>query len=194
MSHKKNVKLFMVLIGCKPIGRHTEQHDIFFGIGVSLQSLVPEINKFWPEAANQWHIDAWREVNSVHGFSIHIEERSHLAKAHQTDEVNHLFFINLGGYKEHEFEEFHFKFLCVANNLEQAKVSAKKIGFYKSTGFKGATSHIDDRYGIDIDDAFQIEDLLSDHDKKNYQVKISADLNLTNDKIHLGYLPIEKIV
>lgn len=191
---KNHVKLFMVLIGCKPIGRHTEQHDIFFGIGVSLQSLVPAINKFWPEAANQWHIDAWREVNSVDGFSIHIEERNHGTIVHRLNEANYLFFINLGGYKEHEFEEFHYKFLCVANNLEQAKVSAKKISFYKSNRFKGATSHIDDRYGIDIDDAFHLEDLLVAKDKERYQVKISTELNLTKDKIHLGYLPIEKIV
>jgi Domain of Unknown Function (DUF1543) len=194
MSQEKNLKLFMVLIGCKPVGRHTEQHDIFFGIGVSLSSLVPAINHFWPEALDQWHIDAWREVSSVDGFSILIEERNRVAKMHETKEDNHLFFINLGGYKEHEFEEFHFKFLCVANNLEKAKVKAKKIGFYKSTGFKGATSHIDDRYGIDIDDAFQIEELLSDNDKENYQVKILADLNLKKDTIHLGYLPIKKLV
>ena len=156
----------MVLIGCKPKGRHTEQHDIFFGIGVSLKSLIPAIDNFWPEAANQWHIDAWREVNSVNGFSIDIVERDNAIKTPQSEEANHLFFINLGGYKKDEFEEFHFKFLCMAKNIEQAKLRAKENGFYKNTGFKGATSHIDDRYGIDVDDAFQVEELLSDSHKK----------------------------
>ena len=44
------MKLFMVLIGCKPNGRHTEQHDIFFGIANELRELIPQFNSFWPEA------------------------------------------------------------------------------------------------------------------------------------------------
>jgi hypothetical protein len=43
-------KLFMLLLGCKPLGRNTEQHDIFFGIADSLPELKPEILNFWPEA------------------------------------------------------------------------------------------------------------------------------------------------
>ncbi|MEP6700612.1 MAG: DUF1543 domain-containing protein, partial [Bacteroidota bacterium] len=30
-------KLFMLLIGCKPLGRNIEQHDIFFGIGETIK-------------------------------------------------------------------------------------------------------------------------------------------------------------
>ncbi|MGN6440105.1 MAG: DUF1543 domain-containing protein [Agriterribacter sp.] len=33
----------MLLLGCKPAGRHTEQHDVFFGIGASLKDLIPDI-------------------------------------------------------------------------------------------------------------------------------------------------------
>jgi len=40
------LKLFMLLLGCKPPGRHTEQHDVFFGIARSLRDLVPEIQAF----------------------------------------------------------------------------------------------------------------------------------------------------
>ena len=42
------LKLYMLLLGCKPPGRHTEQHDIFFGIAAELRDLVPEIQQFWP--------------------------------------------------------------------------------------------------------------------------------------------------
>jgi len=55
------LKLFMVLLGCKPEGRHIEQHDIFFGIGYNLKELVPAMKEYWP--GGRIHIDAWREVN-----------------------------------------------------------------------------------------------------------------------------------
>jgi hypothetical protein len=34
-----------------------------------------------------------------------------------TPSLAQLFFINLGGYKENEFEEYHYKMLAVANKL-----------------------------------------------------------------------------
>ncbi|WP_325645076.1 DUF1543 domain-containing protein, partial [Chitinophaga sp.] len=44
------LKLFMVVLGCTLEGRHTEQHDVFFGIGNQLSDLVPDMKAFWPEA------------------------------------------------------------------------------------------------------------------------------------------------
>ena len=54
-------KLFMLLVGCKPPGRSTEQHDIFFDIGTDLKSLVPHIRDYWPEGGEKLHVDAWRQ-------------------------------------------------------------------------------------------------------------------------------------
>jgi Domain of Unknown Function (DUF1543) len=62
-------KLYMLLLGCRPEGRHTEQHDVFFHIGESLESLIPAIVEFWPEAKGKIHVDAWREVTRVGDFS-----------------------------------------------------------------------------------------------------------------------------
>jgi hypothetical protein len=42
-----DLKLFMVIIGCTPTGRFTEQHDVFFGIGKTLRELVPQMQAFW---------------------------------------------------------------------------------------------------------------------------------------------------
>ena len=66
-----SLKLYMLLIGCKPPGRHTEQHDIFFGVGEELRDLVPGIKTFWPQPG-KIHLDAWREVSQVDGFDISI--------------------------------------------------------------------------------------------------------------------------
>jgi hypothetical protein len=38
-----------------------------------------------------------------------------------------LFFINLGGYKENEFEEYHYKMLAVANKLPWQLKNLKQL-------------------------------------------------------------------
>ncbi|WP_317129734.1 hypothetical protein [Flavobacterium gawalongense] len=50
--------------------------------------------------------------------------------------------------------------LSVAESLGLASKNAKTTTFYKHYGFKGATSHIDDKYGIDVDDIYNIDDIL----------------------------------
>jgi hypothetical protein len=104
-----------------------------------------------------------------------------------------LFFINLGGYKENEFEEFHYKMLTVSIDKGVAIQKAKQTAFYKHTGFKGAVSHIDDKYGIDVDDIYEIEDILSSHLKEQYSIQITKAENEKEDELHLGYLKIDKL-
>src|ERR1044072_308467 len=123
-----SVKLFMLLLGCKPKGRHTEQHDIFFGIGANLKDLAPSITSFWPEPP-KIHIDAWREVTQVGGYNIQILPRQ---EAQETTPEK-LFFLNLGGYKANEFDEFHYKMLVVCHSLDEAKKQAYKTAFFKHT-------------------------------------------------------------
>ena len=185
------LKLYMVMLGCKPEGRFTEQHDIFFGIGKSLKELIPQMKTFWPEAKGKIHIDAWREVTVVDDFSIEIV----LNKATSESVLENLFFINLGGYKENEFEEYHYKILTIAENLSSASKNAKATTFYKHCGFKGATSHIDDKYGIDVDDIYNVADILSEHYKELYSLKITKIKTFfTEYHLHIGYLKLDKIV
>ncbi|HWJ27149.1 MAG TPA: DUF1543 domain-containing protein, partial [Flavisolibacter sp.] len=115
MDH--SVTLFMVLLGCKPKGRNTEQHDIFFGFGKDLKNLKGQINAFWPDAGEKIHIDAWREVNTVGSYQIKVRLKDHKQPPSQG---HRLFFINLGGYKREEFEEYHYKMLVVAEDKGQA--------------------------------------------------------------------------
>jgi hypothetical protein len=179
----------MLLLGCRPKGRHTEQHDIFFSIGNSISDLITAINAFWPEVKGNIHIDAWREVTHADGYKISVIPRG------QTSQKagEHLFFVNLGGYKEHEFEEYHYKVLIVAKTLDEAKAKAKETAFYKHTGFKGAVSHIDDRYGVDTDDISEVHDILPASVKETYELLISPDPTGQNDAQQLGYLPLFKI-
>jgi len=187
---KDKLKLYMVMLGCKPEGRFTEQHDIFFGIGKSLKDLIPQMKTFWPEAKGRIHIDAWREVTLVDHFSIEIVAN----KAMEKPVSDNLYFINLGGYKENEFEEYHYKMLTVAENLASASKNAKATAFYKHCGFKGATSHIDDKYGIDVDDIYKVSDILPIQYKELYSLKITTVKTFfEEDQLHIGYLKLDKI-
>jgi hypothetical protein len=179
-------KLYMVLIGCKPEGRHTEQHDIFFGIAESMKALLPDIIAFWPEAKGDLHIDGWREVHQVDGFDLMIEERS----ANKAEQSHQLFFINLGGYKENEFDEFHYKLLVAAADKAEAVKRAKATAFYKHTQFEGAKSHIDDKYGVDVDDLYQIEEVLTASAKNQFMIILTPSSETKEDQLHLGYFKL----
>lgn len=186
------MKLYMLLLGCKPPGRNTEQHDIFFGIGSGLKELIPAIIDSWPEAKKKIHIDAWREVQFVNGYSVQVVEKKDACKNFPKADIK-LFFINLGGYKKNEFEEFHYKIVTAGENKSAAIQHAKNSAFYKHTGFKGATSHIDDKYGVDVDDIFEIEDILAPVFKENYVLQLTPMPGFLEDPLHLGYLRLEKI-
>lgn len=181
-------KLFMVMLGCTPPGRHTEQHDIFFGIGTSLKSLQNDMQSFWPEAGGRIHIDAWREVRYVDGYQINVVPRTMNFTASE-----HLFFLNLGGYKHGEFEEYHYKVLTVAQNKKSSIKYAKQTAFYQHCGFKGAESHIDDQYGVDVDDLHNVEDILPISHKQHFRLKITKTNQFQEDMIRSGYFKINSL-
>jgi len=178
-------KLYMLLLGCKPQGRHTEQHDIFFGIGTSLKDLVPGILEFWP-GAGKIHIDAWREVTAVEGYTIKVKPRG---SRHTDANGLRLFFVNLGGYKENDFEEYHYKCLSVAPDTAKAIQQAKAQVFWKHS----ISPHIDDKYGIDVDDIFEIEEVLAPQAKEQYTLIIEKTEISTPDELHPGYLKLSKL-
>ena len=184
------MKLFMILIGCKPQGRHTEQHDIFFGIAHSIKELIPEMKLFWPETKGVFHLDGWREVTQVDGQAIQIVLKE---EAFAFDKTQQLFFINLGGYKMGEFEEFHYKLITAAPDKSIAIQQAKQTAFFKHTHFEGANSHIDDKYGVDVDDIYEIEDILSSATKEKYSIVLTSAATIMNDELHLGYFKLDKL-
>lgn len=179
----------MLLIGCSPIGRHVEQHDVFFGIGENIKEVLQDAIAFWPEAKKSFHLDGWREVTQVEGYRITIIPAITISNPH------HLFFINLGGYKRGEFEEFHYKMITVASDKNEAIKRSKQTAFFKHTGFKGATAHIDDKYGVDVDDIFLVNDILSPNLTKKYSLLINKidDTAIIEDELHLGYFKPDRV-
>ena len=181
-------KLFMLLIGCTPSERHIEQHDVFFGIGESTRDLVPQMTSFWP-GENRLHVDAWRTITRVDGYNVEVVPR----EAGQNSSPVKLFFINLGGYKQNEFEEFHYKMVIAAAGKAEAIGIAKQTAFFRHTGFEGANSHVDDKYGVDVDDVYEIMDILPREAKEQYRLLISPADSTSEDELHLGYFKLSML-
>ena len=175
----------MLLIGATPPERNIEQHDVFFGIGETIKDLIPEVEAFWP-GNNKLHFDAWREITSVNGYQVEVV----LKNESKQNSPFKLFFINLGGYKQNEFEEFHYKMVIAAADKAEAVNISKQTAFFKHTGFKGATAHIDDKFGVDVDDVYEITDILPASAKEKYSLLVSLANSLIEDEIHLGYFKL----
>lgn len=104
-----------------------------------------------------------------------------------------MFFINLGGYKKNEFEEFHYKMVVASEEKSSAINLAKQTAFFKHTHFDGANSHIDDKYGIDVDDLYQIEDILDPTSKSMFQIVLSKPTTVQENAMHLGYFKLSTL-
>jgi hypothetical protein len=186
------LKLYMLLLGSKAPGRHTEQHDFFFGIATSLKELIPAMKTFWKGAVGNLHIDGWREVNTVDGYHIKVVVKDEAA----VQSPNKLFFINLGGYTAGKLEEQHYVILSVKQDRVQAIQDAKKAAFFKTNTVadsKTANAHIDDKYGIDVDDIYKIEEMLPAAQKELYHLEITPGAELPEDEVHLGYFRLDRL-
>ena len=178
------MKLFYVILGATPKGRNIEQHDVFFGIAKNFEDLIPEMKSFWADA--KIHVDCYQEVRFVDGFELKVIDRV----PEKSDEQ--LFFINLGGYKPGYFEEFHEQHLMVGTSLSEVIKRAKQTEFYKTMGFTDAVSHIDDKHGVDIDDVYNVSDLLSESAKERYSLVLEkSDFQNQHNVMKIGYLKIK---
>ncbi len=177
------MKLFHVILGATPKGRNIEQHDVFFGIAEQFEDLISEMKAFWSNA--KIHIDCYQEVKYADGYEVKILEKT----AKKTD--NKLFFINLGGYKQGFFEEFHEQHLMVGTSMGEVIKKVKQTEFYKTMGFEGAVSHVDDKHGVDIDDIYEISDLLSKETKEKYSIILEkSDAENQENYMKIGYLKV----
>lgn len=215
------MKLFMLKIGARPQGRLIEQHDVMFVIANSLSETIESVNQHWPAVKNNWHLDAWREVKRVGDYQILLStdslSKDGLSKDNALadniladDRVDNkldshgkqLYFVNLGGYLPGQFEEFHYKTLVVAETLGKATAQVKKTAFYQDYTFDNvdtaksgvATSHVDDKHQLDLDDIHCVADLLPKDVALTIQPLTEHEKNqLPDDALHIGYLSLKQI-
>ena len=216
-----NMKLFMLKIGARPQGRLIEQHDVMFVIANSLSETIESVNQHWPAVKNNWHLDAWREVKRVGDCQILLSKNSLSKDGWSKDNAladniladdrvdnkldsqgKQLYFVNLGGYLPGQFEEFHYKTLVVAETLGKATAQVKKTAFYQDYTFDNvdiaksgmATSHVDDKHQLDLDDIHCVADLLPKDVALTIQPLTEPEKNqLPDDALHIGYLSLKQI-
>ena len=119
----KAVNLHMVMLGCTPKGRFTEQHDIFFGIGSSLRELVPDMKDFWPEAKGRIHIDAWQKVTIVDGFTIEIVSNEEKLEQEERESRE----------KDEKEDQLISEIVNEETNVNDSKIDTKGIDMLQST-------------------------------------------------------------
>lgn len=204
------MQLFMLKIGARPKGRLIEQHDVMFVLANSLSDVIHTVNDAWAEVKNKWHLDAWRVVNRVGDYQIsvlqNLKENS-LSKEKPFNDLTandelKLYFVNLGGYLPNQFEEFHYKTLVVADSISKATAQVKKSDFYHDYTFNNAnptvsgmaTSHVDDKHELDVDDIYPVADLLPDSVSLSIRA-LSDDEKATipHDALHIGYLSLKQL-
>lgn len=71
---------------------------------------------------------------------------------------------------------------------------SKQTAFFRHTGFKGATAHIDDKYGVDVDNIYTLKDILPAHLKEQFDIVLEqAQPGCIEDTIQLGYFRPAKV-
>lgn len=79
--------------------------------------------------------------------------------------------------------------LMVAENKAEATKKAKESDFYRQY----FSPHIDDKYGVDVDDVIEIEDVLPKEMKAKYQLVFTPVDKWPEDEVVLGYMPVDKL-
>ena len=179
------LNLYMVILGCNVPNRYIEQHDVFFSIGADLLNLKQSMYDFWPEAGDKLHIDSYRIVSRVGDYVIKIVLKENESKS---DDLN-LYFLNLGGYKPHDMEEYHYKQLVVAKSIEDAVALATEHVFFKHHN----EPHVDNKYGIDVDDIYLVSDILPNIIRNQYSLQImKANAHHKEDDLAIGYIKLSE--
>jgi hypothetical protein len=116
-------------------------------------------------------------------------------EAVENADLNHFFFINLGGYKENEFEEYHYKILTVAQSMGLASKRPRRVLSTNTAVSRELAYRISTTNTGSMWMTFIVTDILDSQFKELYALKISkSETVLQEDPLHIGYLKLSKIV
>lgn len=172
---EQNQSLFAVLLGGRATGCRVELHDAAFAVGESLEAIHHALLDQWFGEPHGLHIDAYCRVDSVEGYRVRLDP----IPPDQPDQ--HLYFINIGGYRPGEFAEQHAYHLLAAPNKTEAKAIAKRQLFKDHTEV-----HKDDLY--DVDDVLRIDSA------GGAFIHLDPDPTARDPEIINGYFPLPRKV
>ncbi|EKE11145.1 MAG: hypothetical protein ACD_15C00135G0006 [uncultured bacterium] len=141
----KSPKLLIFYLGGNTEKSHIEMHDVVFVIAKTDVEAAGKIRQAWYGTEKSLHVDSWFVAEEVDGFNIKISKNR---KSSQT----HLYFVNLGYYKNGIFGENHFMTLVVAGSKIEAIEKANKKCYQDLEML-----HSDNVY--DLDDCIRIDEV-----------------------------------
>lgn len=113
------MKLFAIYIGGDMAGANIELHDMRFVAADSIEETHDELRRQWWGRPASLHIDCWSEISHADGYAVAL-------KREVSEDVNKLYYVNLGGYDHGQFTEIHKSIFVVAQTPSKAKVRALK--------------------------------------------------------------------
>jgi len=152
----EKLQLFIVLLGGYNKGDLLESHNLFIGVGTSIESLKAQMKSSWPAAT---HLDAYLVLNHVDGYDINIKVGA--APENAEKEFPMLVIGNIGYYKEGHFTEFHKLMPFVLKDAKESinEKLKRDPDFSEGQALTEATrSHLDDKHVIS---AFDVDDIIN---------------------------------
>ena len=150
------MKLFLVVLGGRCRGCHTEQHDVRWVVGDDIEDTYPQLIQQWIGLRRGLHLDSYRAVDRVDNHRVEVIPGPPSSRQKKTDATDKLWFVNLGAYDPNSMAERHHFGLVVAQSTASAKAAAKR------RWLKGLEQiHKDDLHSVmqepELDDLLPIE-------------------------------------
>lgn len=179
----EKLQLFIVLLGGYNKGDLLESHNLFIGVGTTIESLKTQMKKSWPAAT---HLDAYMVLNHVDGYDINIKVGA--APENASKEFPMLVIGNIGYYKEGHFTEFHKLMpFVLKDSADSINEKLKRDpDFSEGQSLTEATrSHLDDKHVIsafDVDDVINVQDNIH-----GYIIELIPSVAKKENILKLGY-------
>ena len=125
-----NPSLYIVVLGGKVNSTNIEQHDVRWVVGKSIDHTYRQLENEWIGSKNGLHIDSYMKVDFIDGFRIALTkdmpQGSQSSLKNKPDNINQLWFVNLGAYDPCKLYEIHEFTLVVSSSAIKAKQIALK--------------------------------------------------------------------
>jgi len=176
----EKLQLFIVLLGGYNKGDLLEAHNLFIGVGSSLESLKQQMKNSWQGAT---HVDAYMILNHVDGYDIHIKEGTPGDSGYPM-----LVIGNIGYYKAGKFTEYHnlLPFILTGERDSILEKLKRDPEFAEGQALGESTrSHLDDKHVVtafDVDDVIDVQKNIP-----GYIVELVPSDTKTENILKLGY-------
>ncbi|MDP3560994.1 MAG: DUF1543 domain-containing protein [Legionellaceae bacterium] len=169
------MKLFVIYIGGAHEKSLIELHDMRFVVANTIEETYDTLRQSWWGIPCSLHLDAWGVLDYADGYNIQL---SNLPPDEQSKK---LYFVNLGGYNQHQFTELHKNVFVVASDAVQAKQKAvQQITEWESP-------HRD--YLHQVDSILNLNEILA---KENRYLHLKEDSHIKPFEFTCRYTPIGK--